>query len=92
MSKKDFKRGLDSLMGEDVRPKKVVTNTSKIGTKDNETRATFIVMEEYLDKLKAIAYWERLKIKDTINLALKDYVKQYEKDKGEIQPIPKKEI
>ena len=75
------------------RPKtqfKEITKMSQQGTKENETRATFIVNEELLDKLKAIAYWDRVLIKDVINTALQETVTKYEKKSGAIKPIPKK--
>jgi len=75
------------------RPKtqfKEITKSSQEGTKENETRATFIINEELLDKLKAIAYWDRLLIKDVINTALQETVAKYEKKSGAIKPIPKK--
>lgn len=102
MSKKNFTGGLNSLLGETNkdtespkvgRPKtqfKKITKSSQEGTKENETRATFIVNEELLDKLKAIAYWDRVLIKDVINKALQDAIDKHEKKSGEIKPIPKK--
>ena len=102
MSKKNFTGGLSSLLGENNkevkatkvgRPKtqfKEITKTSQEGTKENETRATFIVNEDLLDKFKAIAYWDRVLIKEVINTALQDAVAKHEKKSGEIKPIPKK--
>jgi hypothetical protein len=103
MSKKNFTGGLNSLLGEGKardkttkkvgRPKtqfKEITKSSQEGTKENETRATFIVNEELLEKLKAIAYWDRVLIKDVINKALLEVVDSYEKKSGKIKPIPKK--
>ena len=99
MSKKNFTGGLNSLLGEQPdKPKrgrpvtqtKEITKSSQEGTKENETRATFIVNEELLDKLKAIAYWERKLIKEVINSALQEAVDRYEKKNGDINPIPKK--
>ena len=99
MSKKDFTGGLNSLLGDQPekpkrgRPKtstRVVTKSSQEGTKEKETRATFIVNEELLDKLKAIAYWDRVLIKDVVNTALQETIAKYEKKNGEIKPIPKK--
>ncbi len=75
------------------RPKSVfkpITKSSQEGTKENETRATFIVDEALLDKLKAIAYWDRVLIKEVINSALQDAVAKYEKKNGSIKPIPRK--
>lgn len=99
MSKKDFTGGLNSLLGDQPeKPKrgrpvtqtKEITKSSQEGTKDNETRATFIVNEDLLEKLKAIAYWDRVLIKDVVNTALQETVAKYEKKNGDIKPIPKK--
>jgi len=99
MSKKNFTGGLNSLLGDNNekpkrgRPKtqfKEITKSSQEGTKEKETRATFIVNEELLDKLKALAYWERQLIKEVVDKALQDAVNKYEKKNGDIKPIPKK--
>ena len=99
MSKKNFTGGLNSLLGDQLeKPKrgrpvtqtKEITKSSQEGTKENETRATFIINEELLEKLKAIAYWDRVLIKDVINTALQETVAKYEKKSGDIKPIPKK--
>jgi hypothetical protein len=58
------------------------------GLKPGETRATFIVKEEALEKIKAIAYWDRQNIKDIVQIAIEAYIKQYENAKGAVQPIP----
>lgn len=58
------------------RPKtnfKVINKTSEIGTKAGETRATFIINEESLESLKALAYWERLTIKDVLSQAIEAF-------------------
>jgi hypothetical protein len=73
------------------RPKavsKTITKSSQEGTKENETRATFIVNEELLEKLKAIAYWDRILIKEVLNTALQEAVTKYEKKNGAVKPIP----
>jgi|SRR5690554_2757175 hypothetical protein len=99
MSKKDFTGGLNSLLGEQPeKPKrgrpvtqtKEITKSSQEGTKEKETRATFIVNEDLLEKLKAIAYWDRVLIKDVVNTALQEIVTKYEEKNGDIKPIPKK--
>jgi len=99
MSKKDFTGGLNSLLGDQPdkpkrgRPKtstREVTKSSQEGTKENETRATFIVNEGLLDKLKAIAYWDRKMIKEVVDKALQDAVVKYERKNGDLKPIPKK--
>ena len=101
MAKKDFTGGLSSLLGEPSkdpikkvgRPKtqfKKITKSSQEGTRVNETRATFIVNEEVLEKLKGIAYWNRDLIKEVIHRALLEAVNKYEKKNGNIKKIPKK--
>jgi hypothetical protein len=99
MSKKNFTGGLSSLLGDQpttpkkgrpVTQNKVITKSSQQGTKENETRATFIINEELLDKLKAIAYWDRVMIKEVVNTALQEAVAKYEKKNGEIKPTPNK--
>ena len=106
MSKKNFTGGLNTVLGEGsksnsrssektkrgrpITQTKEITKSSQIGTKEKETRATFIVDESLLDKLKAIAYWDRVLIKDVINTALQDTVAKYEKKNGAIKSIPNK--
>lgn len=99
MSKKNFTGGLSSLLGEQPekpkrgRPKtstREITKSSQEGTRESETRATFILNEALLEKLKAIAYWDRILIKEVVNTALQETVAKYEKVNGEIKPIPKK--
>ena len=98
MSKKSFTGGLNSLLGDNEKPKRgrpktstrEITKSSQEGTKEKETRATFIVNEDLLDKLKAIAYWDRKLIKEVVDTALQDAVNKYEKKNGDIKPIPKK--
>lgn len=99
MSKKNFTGGLNSLLGDlPEKPKKgrpvtqtkEITKSSQEGTKENETRATFIVNEELLEKLKAVAYWERRMIKQVIASALEETVAKYEKENGPVKLMPKK--
>ena len=100
MAKKNFSGGLNSLLGEPKQaerpaeqaepkaPKKEITKTSQIGTKAKETRATFIVNENLLEKMKALAYWDRVLIKDIVNAALEEHIARYEKKNGEIKQMP----
>jgi hypothetical protein len=86
MVAKTFKGGVDSLLGESKekdysgkrgRPRvnvREITKTSQSGTKENETRATFIMNEEQLESVKAMAYWDRISIKDALCEAVDDYL------------------
>ncbi|MFZ1323452.1 MAG: hypothetical protein WAT71_18020 [Ignavibacteria bacterium] len=84
MAKKDFKGGLSNLLGENTEAKnesvkapstepqkrKEITKTTQEGTYEGDIRATFIVKENRLEILKALAYWERKKLKDLLDEAL----------------------
>lgn len=93
MSKKTFSGGLDSLLGmsQEGKGRPIQPQSSiKEGTKSGEVRATFIVSEELLWKFKAIAYWDRLLLKDLTNSTLAEAIRVYEDVNGPIQPIPEK--
>jgi hypothetical protein len=45
-------------------------------TSEGETRATFIIEELLLNRLKAIAYWERKQIKAVLKEALDLFIKE----------------
>jgi hypothetical protein len=65
-----------------------IEKSSQEGCKEAETRATFIVNEQDLEKIKAVAYWERQSIKDVISAALRAYIEKYENKAGEVKPVP----
>lgn len=48
--------------------------SSQEGLQDNYTRATFIVREDLLKKLKDYAYTERKTLKDTVNEMIAQYL------------------
>ncbi len=54
--------------------------SSQEGLPEQWTRATFIVREDLLEKLKDLAYVNRSKIKDEINRALEEYLQDKEID------------
>jgi hypothetical protein len=99
--KKNFLGGLNSLIGESGQqtnlrkeektkaPAREITKSSQKGTKENETRATFIVREDLLEKINRIHYWDRILIKDLINQIFEKAIIEYEKKNGVIKPIPK---
>jgi hypothetical protein len=70
------------------RPKtstKVPKDTTEEGTLPGEKRATFIVKEELLDKVKNIAYWDRVKIKNVLEEALQKHISTWEKKHGPVK-------
>ena len=66
---------------------KIVRDTTEEGTKEGEKRATFIVREDLLEKVKAIAYWDRVKIKDVMDAAMDKHIQAYEKKHGTVKPV-----
>ena len=50
--------------------------TTQQGLHDGWTRATFILKKNHLEKLKALAYWERRTIKEVVDEALGAYLKE----------------
>ena len=63
-----------------------VSKTSQLGTREGWTRATFIMREDSLEKLKSLAFWERRSIKDLMEEVFSSYLKG-----KTIKPIPKGE-
>ena len=53
----------------------VSIKTSQRGLQNGWTRNTFILRKEYLEKIKALAYWERKTIKEVNDEALGFYLK-----------------
>jgi len=53
----------------------VTVRTPQKGLKKGWTRATFILRNDYLEKIKALAYWERKKVKEVVDELLGVYLK-----------------
>ena len=53
----------------------VSNKSSQQGLKHGWTRATFILRKDQLDQIKSISYWERKKIKEVVDEALRLYLK-----------------
>lgn len=99
MSKKTFIRETNALfepapVKKAGRPKtstKKINSSSEEGTKEGETRATFIIKVEEVDKIKAIAFNEGALIKDIIGEFLRAGIERYEKSRGVVEIKPKAE-
>lgn len=80
MTRKNFKMAFNSLLKEDV------MNRASYSKDDNaqEVRATFIVKKDSIEKLKAIAFWERETIKKILGDALDAYLINYEQTNGSV--------
>jgi hypothetical protein len=62
--------------------KRVVTKTSQSGLREGLTRATFIIREDTLDRLKDRAYQDRKKLKDLVTEALDYYLESNQSKEG----------
>ncbi len=60
-------------------------NTTQTGLPSAWTRATFIVNKDLNEKIKAVAYWDRLTVKEVLHEALMEYLKG-----RSVKPVPKK--
>ena len=63
--------------------KRDITKTSQSGLREGLTRATFIIREDTLDRLKQRAYDDRKKLKDIVTEALDYYLDKTKTDKGD---------
>ena len=75
---KHSKHGLQSKQVRQVKqgtPEPRPLSPVKQGLKEGWTRATFIVRDEHLEKVRALAYWDRREIKEVIDEALGAYLK-----------------
>lgn len=81
---KPGKQGKQKKRGRPKTSTRVITKSSQEGTKENYTRATFIVREDLLDKVKALAHWDRKEIKRVVEEALINHLKG-----RKIKPMPK---
>ena len=79
-NKKTFKTAFDALLNDG--------KSSPSKDKKIYTKSTFILDRNLLDKLKAIAYFERKSLKDIINYSVDDYIRKYEIENGVIE-LPK---
>lgn len=55
--------------------RRVITKSSQEGLREGWTRATFIVREDLLEKIKDLAYWERKQLREILNEVLENYLK-----------------
>lgn len=60
------------------------------GTKPGEKRKTYIVNSDLADKVDAIAYWDRTRVKHVVNDAFTWIVNKWEKANGPVKKVPNK--
>ena len=84
-AEKPPKAGKPSKPGNIGNTKKPKGRPKGTGAPDRElwTRATFIVRRDRLEKMKALAYWERENLKRILDQALESYLKG-----KAVKPVP----
>ncbi len=65
-------------------------NYTQKGLKPGETRTTFIVDVDTLERFKLVAYWERTTIKDLLNECMEAAISSYTKTHGPLKPKVKR--
>lgn len=70
--------GIPGRPGRPTTIRRQVEKASQIGLQENYTRATFILREDLLEKLKDYAYTDRRSIKDIVSEMLEQYLKDKE--------------
>lgn len=58
------------------------------GLRDGLNRFSIVLPIDVLDKLRAVAYWNNMSVKDVITQFLESGIDRYQKRHGEIQPVP----
>ncbi|HJK87183.1 MAG TPA: hypothetical protein QKA08_05430 [Candidatus Megaira endosymbiont of Nemacystus decipiens] len=87
MTKKSFKTGFGSLLGEDNDTQE---NKQKIISNKKTKAATFVVRCDQFEKIKAISYMETKMLKEILEEALEAYILNYENKNGSVV-LPKKQ-
>lgn len=59
------------------------------GTKEGEERYIIILKSDSIEKMKTVAFWDRLAIKEVFEQAIADRVAKYEKKNGPLKSRPK---
>ena len=61
------------------------------GLRDGLNRFSIVLPIEILDKLRAVAYWNNLSVKEVITQFLESGLDRYVKRHGELKPVPDKD-
>ena len=61
------------------------------GLREGLNRFSIVLPIEILDKLRAVAYWNNMSVKDVITQFLESGLERYVKKHGEIKPVPDKD-
>lgn len=75
-NKKHYMKGLNALLGDtdsDVITAEEPVAQPEVDAVGLETKATFAMSVDQLEKLRAVSFWDRRNIKETLFLALSEF-------------------
>lgn len=94
MKKKSIRAGIEALLQNtlgnierDAKKDDVVVDTI-ILKKIKEVKITVMMDKSLVKKAKSLSYWQRSNLKTIMHAALDNYISEYEKQNGIINPIP----
>ena len=91
MAKKpNFKESLNGIIDDMKETPTTATERPKSarGLRDGLNRFSIVLPIDVLDKLRAVAYWNNMSVKDVITQFLESGIDRYQKRHGEIKPVP----
>ena len=91
MAKKpNFKESLNGIIDDMKETTTTATERPKSarGLRDGLNRFSIVLPIDVLDKLRAVAYWNNMSVKDVITQFLESGIDRYQKRHGEIKPVP----
>lgn len=62
----------------------------KTTTADGRKQITFKLPVEIVEKIRRVAYWERMEQWQVVDEALQTFMKEYEEGGGKLKPIPER--
>lgn len=81
---------IDDMNGNQATPQGERPKSAR-GLRDGLNRFSIVLPIEILDKLRAVAYWNNLSVKEVITQFLESGIDRYQKRHGEIKPVPSKD-
>lgn len=81
---------IDDMNGNQATPQGERPKSAR-GLRDGLNRFSIVLPIEILDKLRAVAYWNNLSVKEVITQFLESGLDRYVKRHGELKPVPDKD-
>lgn len=81
---------IDDMNGNQATPQNDRPKSAK-GLRDGLNRFSIVLPMDILERLRAVAYWNNLTVKDVITQFLESGLDRYVKKHGEIKPVPDKD-